>query len=201
MRAAQAVGVVAEHDLYDRAAVDLVGRCGYRAVLLDFEQSCDTVVEAPVGVVLVRHVTRLRAVAADARCVGARIAMVLSHQGQREVMVPRGVTVIPATDDAPKHLRAFFTEVLGEPQPVDAVSLSPREREVLTTYVMGATVEEVARQHFLSTSTVRTHYRRASNRYFSAGRPVTNKSHLLLQMVADGWIELPGRDGGAAASN
>ncbi|MFC0313695.1 helix-turn-helix transcriptional regulator [Gordonia phosphorivorans] len=198
--AVQTVGVVIEHDLSDRALVELVSRCGYRPVLLDFEQPSESQVN-PVGAVLVRDVTRLRAVAADARCVGARIAVVLSHQGQREVMVPRGVTVIPATDDAPKHLRAFFTEVLGEPRPVDAVSLSPREREVLTTYVMGATVEEVARQHFLSTSTVRTHYRRASNRYFSAGRPVTNKSHLLLQMVADGWIELPGRDGGAAASN
>ncbi|WP_345314373.1 helix-turn-helix transcriptional regulator [Gordonia alkaliphila] len=192
MGTVQTVGVVMEHDLSDQAMIGLVGRCGYSAVPLDFEQPQEASTGA-LGAVLVRDVARLATVAADARCAGASVAMVLVHHTQQEAMVPRGVTVIPATDDATKHLREFLSTALGAPQPKGAVKMSRREQEVLTTYVMGSTVEEAAAQHYLATSTVRTHYRRATNRYTAAGRPVANKAHLLLQMVADGWIQLPER--------
>lgn len=71
------------------------------------------------------------------------------------------------------------------------VHTTPREREILGTYVFGATVSQTAARHFVTASTVRTHYRRVSQRYIDAGRPASNKSLLLLEMVADGWLGIP----------
>ena len=68
--------------------------------------------------------------------------------------------------------------------------LTDRERDVMTTYVMGATVSETASKHFIAEATVRTHYQRVTRRYEEAGRAAANKSQLLVRMVADGWIEL-----------
>ena len=69
------------------------------------------------------------------------------------------------------------------------VHLSERERDVLSTYVLGATVYETARHHFISESTVRTHFRRVVTRYGNAGRTVNNKSQLLIELIADGWLD------------
>lgn len=182
------VGVVAEHDLVDLALVELVRRCGYRAVILDCEQ--DAADDLPVTpVVLARTGIRVAQVSADPAFAGAAIA-VMETAG---MVVPqvRGITVIPSNDDAVKHLRAFLEGVLGAPGDRGAVPLSPREREILGTYVLGATVEQTAAEHYVAGSTVRTHYRRVTARYAVAGRPVTNKAQLLLHMVADGWIDLP----------
>ncbi|BDH55256.1 LuxR C-terminal-related transcriptional regulator [Tsukamurella sp. PLM1] len=70
------------------------------------------------------------------------------------------------------------------------IRMSAREREVLTTYVLGATVTVTAAEHFIGEATVRTHYRRVVERYAAVGRPVGNRVQLLLLMVADGWIDL-----------
>ena len=192
------VGVVVEHDLADQATIGLVDRCGYAAIAVNFEQPPGAA-EETVGAVLVRTLERLEMVATDPRYASAGVAMVLLHSGEQEVTVPRGVTVIPATDDALKHLREFLTNALGEPYTPTAVRLSRRELEVLTTYVLGATVEETAAAHFLAASTVRTHYRRATDRYCAAGRQVSNKTQLLLEMIADGWIPLPEHAGAVAS--
>ena len=95
-----------------------------------------------------------------------------------------------------ERLRVLLAAEVGMPQ--GRVRISRREQEVLTTYVLGATVEETAEEHFVAASTVRTHYRRATQRYSDAGRPVLNKTQLLLQMIADGWIDV---NGGSKPSN
>lgn len=69
------------------------------------------------------------------------------------------------------------------------VHLSPREREVVVTYTLGATVKETARRHYIADTTVRSHFRRVMARYAEAGRPVNNKSQLLIQLIADGWVD------------
>ncbi|MCK0438976.1 DNA-binding response regulator [Gordonia alkaliphila] len=95
-----------------------------------------------------------------------------------------------------ERLRVLLAAEVGMPQGL--VRISRREQEVLTTYVLGATVEETVEEHFVAASTVRTHYRRATQRYSDAGRPVLNKTQLLLQMIADGWIDV---HGGSKPSN
>ncbi|MEZ5212137.1 helix-turn-helix transcriptional regulator [Gordonia sp. (in: high G+C Gram-positive bacteria)] len=182
------VGVVAEHDLVDLALVELVRCCGYRAVVLDCEQ--DTADDLPVTpVVLARTGIRVAQVSANPAFADAAIA-VMETAG---MVVPqvRGIAVIPSNDDAVKHLRAFLESALGAGSERGVVPLSPREREILGTYVLGATVEQTAAEHYVAGSTVRTHYRRVTARYANAGRPVTNKAQLLLHMVADGWIDVP----------
>ena len=82
------------------------------------------------------------------------------------------LTVVPATRISP-----------------DRVHLTDRELEVLTTYIMGATMDSTARAHFIAESTVRSHYRRVTDRYGAAGRPVGNKAELLLELIEDGWID------------
>lgn len=75
------------------------------------------------------------------------------------------------------------------PHPVKSrVRLSQREREVLETYTLGATVGETSAQHFISNHTVRSHYRRVTRRYRDADRPVSNKTALLKELIEDGWV-------------
>ncbi|WP_241548475.1 LuxR C-terminal-related transcriptional regulator [Gordonia alkanivorans] len=69
------------------------------------------------------------------------------------------------------------------------MQLTKRELEVVLTYVLGATVRETATQHFIAESTVRTHLRRVTDRYVAAGRPVSNKAQLLIELISDGWVD------------
>lgn len=67
--------------------------------------------------------------------------------------------------------------------------LSGRELEVVVTYTLGATVRDTATKYFISESTVRSHLRRVMRRYSEADRTVSNKAQLLLELMADGWVE------------
>jgi len=189
------VGIVAEHDLTDSALTAFVRSLGYPAVIIEVDDP-PAPLPAPLGAVIVRTSGRLARAVADSRCAGAEFAVVESVDsvGTRYP----GTTVIPATNCAVRRLVEFLEGVLGVAERPDAISLSPREREVLATYVQGATVAQTAEEHLVATCTVRTHYRRVTDRYNAAGRKVANKSQLLLQMVADGWIRLP--DGGPASA-
>lgn len=178
-----AVGVVMEHDLGDCALLDLVRRSGYRAVPVDFESATDPAV-GEVGAILVRSTMRLAALGCTTP------VAVIETFGSAPITAP-GVTVIPASDDAAKHLAEFLEQTIGRAR-VEIVPLSPREREVVTSYVMGATVDQVAADCGLSPATARTYYRRVTDRYANAGRRVANKSELLLEMIADGWVAVPG---------
>ena len=94
------------------------------------------------------------------------------------------------------EVKAAIAQALGSAAD-GRVAMSPREQEVLATYVLGATVAETAAEHFIAECTVRTHYRRVSRRYEQSGRAVANKAQLLLAMVADGWLRLDGSLGPA----
>lgn len=180
------VGVVAEHDLVDTALVAQVRAFGFRARLYDFEQLDDHRDEEPVAFV-VREPSRIAEIAelpgldspalALVQCVGAPLAEAA------------GVTVIPANGDAGKHLRVFLESVAGRARKSLPVPMTARELEVLTAYVLGATMRDVSERHFIAESTVRTHYRRVVRRYQESGRQVANKAQLLLQLFADGWID------------
>ncbi|GAC58812.1 putative LuxR family transcriptional regulator [Gordonia hirsuta DSM 44140 = NBRC 16056] len=185
------VGVVAEHDLADAALCALVHRVGYHATLIDLEQPQPALMTSVHAVVL-RSRARLAQVGADPRLAGARAALVESAGMTPLQLDPKApITVIPTGNEAEQQLVHFLEAAVGIPRRPGAVPVSRREREVLRTYALGATVEETAVEHYLATSTVRTHYRRVTARYTRAGRTVTNKAQLLLQMVADGWIRLP----------
>lgn len=71
------------------------------------------------------------------------------------------------------------------------VPLTPRELEVVSTYVLGATAAQTAARHFVAKTTVKTHVNRVAARYADAGRPTANSTQLLLEMMADGWIAPP----------
>ncbi|WP_341258491.1 LuxR C-terminal-related transcriptional regulator [Gordonia malaquae] len=101
-----------------------------------------------------------------------------------------GATVVRDAAGAPAAIRSAIADVLGEGRV--RVVITPRELEVMAKYVMGATVKETAAAHFVAECTVRTHYRRVTQRYEAAGRPVANKAQLLLAMVADGWLTVDG---------
>jgi DNA-binding NarL/FixJ family response regulator len=103
---------------------------------------------------------------------------------------PAWVRVVADSASAPTEVEALVTAVLGGARRRTPVRLTDRERDVMTTYVMGATVSETASKHFIAEATVRTHYQRVTRRYEEAGRAAANKSQLLVRMVADGWIEL-----------
>ncbi|AVL99121.1 LuxR family transcriptional regulator [Gordonia iterans] len=187
MQVDRVVGIVVEHDLIDRALLETVRTFGYDAVLCDVELPAG---RAPLPAVLVvRSRDRLTWLSDAAR---SELTAVIAVETPGTSFAPApGMDVVPATDEAPKHLKAHLEYRLGAPRRTSAQPLSRRELAVLTTYVLGATVQETAAQHFVATSTVRTHYRRVASKYADAGRPVGNKAQLLLQMVADGWIQLP----------
>ena len=132
------------------------------------------------------------------RCVNAvdpRLAIALFHIRFALISdlplrgLPRTVTLVAASS-APRRLEQLATEVVGAPARPEPVPMTDRERAVITTYVLGATVADTAAEHFIAEATVRTHYRRVARRYNDAGRSAANKSQLLLCMVADGWISL-----------
>lgn len=182
LRPAPAVLIVAEHNLADVAMVALVQRFGHRAAVVDLDA-----VRSPVpvsGVVIVRSVTRRhqiesRGLFRGARFIGVGVGVV--HLGGVEL------------SDSPFAAGSFentLAEILGKRISVsERVHLSRREHEVVAAYTLGATVRETAIRHFISESTVRSHFRRVMRRYADAGRPVNNKTQLLLELIADGWVE------------
>ncbi|WP_341258490.1 MULTISPECIES: helix-turn-helix transcriptional regulator [Gordonia] len=103
---------------------------------------------------------------------------------------PPSVRIVADSNSAPGDVEGLVGAVLGRAPRRAPVRLTDRERDVMTTYVMGATVSETASKHFIAEATVRTHYQRVTRRYEEAGRAAANKSQLLVRMVADGWIEL-----------
>lgn len=178
--AQQSVGVWCAGTWEREAMTTWVRRLGYPVVAVD---SSTTFADLP-DVVLVSG--RDRAVLHRLPWIGATRVVVL---GGRAGESPRpGIRNLVDGPDVAERLRVLLETLLGPS--AGRVALSVREREILTTYVLGATVEETAAEHFVATSTVRTHYRRVTARYTDAGWPVANKAQLLLRMVAEGWIRL-----------
>ncbi|WP_345312709.1 LuxR C-terminal-related transcriptional regulator [Gordonia alkaliphila] len=184
-RVEQRVGVWASSPWQREMLTAWVLGAGYRAVVVDL---LDPVTDLP-PVILACGGDR----ALDAELSWSTASRVLVIGGDESAAVLSGFRHLPDADGAADLVSALLIATLGAP--TGRVQISRREREVLTTYVLGATVDETADEHFVAASTVRTHYRRATQRYSAAGRPVLNKTQLLLQMIADGWIEVNGGTG------
>ncbi len=183
----EAVGVVAGSALEEVALAAWVSTLGYATTRMDGLRSGAPVVPK---VLLVRDPGRLTRLPSG--CWNAVTVIAVVDADYDGPIDPRAL-VLRNDAAAPDRIRTLLAGELGgggEP-----VSLSRRECEVLSTYAMGATVKETAARHLVSECTVRTHYRRASQRYKEVGRPIDNKSHLLLRMVADGWLGLDGSPG------
>lgn len=69
-------------------------------------------------------------------------------------------------------------------------TLSPRELEVLQTWLLADTKEEAARTLYLAPATVTTYITRIRSKYLAAGRPARCKSRLLALALQDGLIKL-----------
>ncbi|MGB6247284.1 response regulator transcription factor [Gordonia sp. (in: high G+C Gram-positive bacteria)] len=160
-----------------------MSRFGYPVVAVE----TDGLASTPPPVVVIGARDR-HALYRCGRPVTARIVVVGGRIEKSDLRA--GVHHVADGADVEERLALLLTRILGPTS--GRTALTAREREILTTYVLGATVEETAARHFVAASTVRTHYRRVSSRYEDAGWPVANKAQLLLRMVADGWIRLDG---------
>ncbi|NDK90754.1 response regulator transcription factor [Gordonia desulfuricans] len=179
----RSVAVIAEHDLADVAYLAFVERLGYRAVIVDVDAGNPLPVPAP-AVVIVRSVDRLNRFLATRASATAQIIGI----GIRDLRVT-GIR-LPDSPGAVGALQHALAAIIGPDQEApQRVHLSSRECEVVVTYVLGATVRETSSRHFIAPSTVRTHLRRVMDRYVDAGRPVNNKSQLLIELIADGWVD------------
>lgn len=74
---------------------------------------------------------------------------------------------------------------------VDAVKLSPRQRQVLELYAAGEPAARVAAQTGLSLDTVNLYLGRIRQKYAAAGRPAPTKTDLYMRAVEDGWLPMP----------
>ncbi|MDF3285153.1 LuxR C-terminal-related transcriptional regulator [Gordonia sp. N1V] len=180
------VAVAAEDDILDTALCTLVEAWGHRAGILrpDADHSRSGRPADESGTVIVVRSTR-------------RLMEVRQHLRLRKAIVvglgvraddPRGID-LANTGRAPAELAAFLTSVADRlPHQSVRVRLTDRERQILTTYALGATMPETAKRHHIAESTVREHYRRVTQRYADAGKPIGNKAQLLLRLMSDGWV-------------
>lgn len=113
------------------------------------------------------------------------------------LLVGIGVTgadmvVLPDTADSAPRLRALLDTGPRRPrtaQPELGASDATRTRGPWGTCVLGSTVYETAKHHFISESTVRSHFRRVVSRYTNEGRPQRQQVQLLMELIADGWLD------------
>lgn len=188
---ADVVGVVSRSPFEGEATAAWVRSLGYDAAPFEVGGFAD--LAAVPRVLLIHGVSACDLVPAGA--VGRASVIVLTDASEPARVVGRA-RVIANGRAAAALVKEAIAQVLGS-DPVGRVSMSPREQEVLATYVLGATVAETAAAHFIAECTVRTHYRRVSRRYEERGHAVANKAQLLLAMVADGWLRLDGTLGPA----
>ncbi|MEO9329512.1 helix-turn-helix transcriptional regulator [Gordonia aurantiaca] len=180
------VAIVAEGDLYDAALVALVEGCGYSAALAEPAQlpslrNPAVLIVRSTGVLnLVRRAPLLRS---------TRVIFLGDGLVGRD-----HIRISPRGHGAEAALKQTLAKIAGPPEhatavaPANRVRVTEREREILQTYTLGATLRETSQIHRIAESTVREHYRRVVRRYEEAGRPIGNKAQLLLEFMADGWV-------------
>jgi DNA-binding CsgD family transcriptional regulator len=178
--------VVAEGDIFDAALLALVESAGHPAILVEPAQL--TALRNP-GALLVRSGAML-----------GFVRRVPSLRTVRVIFLGDGVAghehirISPRAPNAEAALERALSSTVGPPAPstpaipVNRVRVTDREREILQTYTLGATLRQTSREHQIAESTVREHYRRVARRYEEAGRPIGNKAQLLLEFMADGWV-------------
>jgi DNA-binding NarL/FixJ family response regulator len=76
---------------------------------------------------------------------------------------------------------------------IEAVNLSPRQRQILELYAAGEPAARVASITGLSSETVNTYVNRIKQKYSEAGRPAYTKTDLYKRALEDGWLPIPRR--------
>jgi hypothetical protein len=71
-----------------------------------------------------------------------------------------------------------------------APSLTEREQEVLTTWLVCDSKQVVAERLFITPATVHTHLTRIRDKYHQAQRPANSKIALLVRAIEDGYCTL-----------
>jgi DNA-binding NarL/FixJ family response regulator len=69
-----------------------------------------------------------------------------------------------------------------------AASLGPREKQVLSLYVAGLEIPEVAQQLYITENSVKEYLKRIRVKYTQVDRPANNKLDLLRRAIEDGII-------------
>ncbi|MFW0790441.1 response regulator transcription factor [Gordonia sp. CPCC 205333] len=105
----------------------------------------------------------------------------------REVKVPvlehDSIEINDAADNAERAGSHVRTDL---PRPV----LTPREAEVLRTWLLVDSKPAVGQELFISLGTVNTHLTRIRAKYAEIGRPAPTKASLVARAVQDGLISL-----------
>jgi DNA-binding NarL/FixJ family response regulator len=86
----------------------------------------------------------------------------------------------------------WATAIDSDPD-IEAVNLSPRQRQILELYAAGEPASRVASITGLSSETVNTYVNRIKHKYSEAGRPVYTKTDLYKRALEDGWLPIPRR--------
>ncbi|GAB19687.1 putative LuxR family transcriptional regulator [Gordonia effusa NBRC 100432] len=186
------VAVIAEHDILDAAIVALVEKLGYVAVIHDIDTPGARLAGYAV-VVVTRSPQRYGLLATLLRYRLATIVGITVSGGKAPtadgIATATGAAQLAAvlSDVANRHQRLIYCETPDETAN-PRVHLTERELQVLKTYVSGETIAATAINYGITESTVREHYRRVKIRYARAGRTVSNKAHMLLALVDDGWL-------------
>lgn len=183
------VAVIAEDDVFDAALLALVRGLGFDALLLDLddEPPAITADQHPVASIVrtLRRIPQLRQRPHTRMSTVIAIGDIDVRDGNLRPDVRLGQRC------SGEQLQAVLAPLFpsADAEVVAPVHVTPRELEVLTTYISGATMSTTAKHHFIAESTVRAHYRRVSDRYAHAGRRVDNKTQLLLALIADGLVD------------
>ncbi|WP_020173011.1 response regulator transcription factor [Gordonia polyisoprenivorans] len=182
------VVVIASGTALDHALVALVEKCGYSATVAGPEFG----LSHKANVLIVSDELMLRTLPKELLSSATTLIGIRTSDSQTRGH-RRGVVWLSGTDTVGQLGRILHRAVgpgsngRGGPR----VHLSHREREVLGSYTMGATVTETAAIHFIAASTVKAHYRRVVAKYEAAGRLVENKAQLMVELIADGWLDSP----------
>ncbi|WP_430336255.1 response regulator transcription factor [Rhodococcus sp. ACT016] len=82
-------------------------------------------------------------------------------------------------------------QVLSAPARTSPVpSLTAREEQVLTTWLVCDSKHDVADRLFITPATVHTHLTRIRDKYHQAQRPANSKIALLVRAIEDGYCTL-----------
>ncbi|MFF0815275.1 response regulator transcription factor [Rhodococcus sp. NPDC003318] len=91
----------------------------------------------------------------------------------------------------PHHRRPHIPAVVhSAPRPLRRPQLSPREIEVLLSWLRCDSKNTVAAELYLSIGTVNTHLARIRAKYSQVGRSAPTKASLVARAVQDGLISL-----------
>ncbi|MGW0039408.1 helix-turn-helix transcriptional regulator [Gordonia sp. NPDC003376] len=180
------VAVLAEGGITDAALCALLQNAGHSAFLVhtsDLRPDPLRPTSASIAVAVVRSPDHIAAVRRDPLLADARIVGLGVPSGD-----PDGFDITDSPNAA-SDLLAYLQRVAdGRARAPQVIRLTPREREIVVAYALGGTTREVAEIHHVAESTVREHYRRVVQRYEAVGRSVGNKSRLLVNLLADGWV-------------